>query len=148
MAKRKYSKKGNRQAKPQTIDGIKVKSKLEAYMLQALKDAKLFEGYENETWELLPSLSSVNLCYERQGNGKGDFKQRNGSAVRKCTYTPDFTGKDFIIETKGYAQGDFKMKWKLFKHKLDDTKDARIIYKPHTKTECDLVIQIIKNNRN
>ena len=30
-------------------------------------------------------------------------------------YTPDFIGKDFIIETKGRANESFPMRWKLFK---------------------------------
>ena len=30
-------------------------------------------------------------------------------------YTPDFIGKDFIIETKGRANESFPLRWKLFK---------------------------------
>lgn len=135
------------QANKVTVDGIKFASGLEAYMYRALKKDKLFEMYEEEKFELLDGFHLPNECYERQSNGKGEFRQRNVSKIRGISYTPDFTGKDYIIETKGRANDSFPLRYKLFKHKLLITKDMRVLYKPQTHKECDEVINLIKNNR-
>ena len=130
-----------------TVDDVKFKSALEVYMYRALKKEKLFEGYENEQFDLVDGLHSPNLYFARQANGKGEFKQRNASKVRGITYTPDFCGKDFIIETKGYATPDFNIRFKLFKTNLFENNDSRTVYVPRTQKECDRVIELIKNAR-
>ena len=33
--------------------------------------------------------------------------------ILNIKYTPDFIGKDFIIETKGRANESFPLRWKL-----------------------------------
>ena len=145
----KRNRKGRKhvQANKVSVDGINFASGLEAYMYRALKKEKLFDMYEGEKFELIEGFYSQNLCWERQSNGKGEFKQRNVSKIRGITYTPDFTGKDYIIETKGRANESFPIRWKLFKRKLHQLEDKRKIYKPQTQKECDEVIQLILNNR-
>ena len=128
-------------------DGIVFASGLEIYMYNALKKAKLFDKYEGEQFLLIEGFNFPNVSYERQTNGKGDFRNRNTSAIRKITYTPDFTGKDYIIETKGRANESFPMRWKLFKRLLVSNKDTRALYKPQTKKECDDVVRLILNSR-
>ena len=44
-----------------------------------------------------------NEVYERQANGKGDYKNRGCKRILPIKYTPDFIGEEFIIETKGRA---------------------------------------------
>ena len=56
-----------------------------------------------------------NEVYERQANGKGDYKNRGCKRILPIKYTPDFIGDTFIIETKGRANESFPMRWKLFK---------------------------------
>ena len=57
-----------------------------------------------------------NKAYEKQANGKGDFTNRGEKKILGIKYTPDFTGKDYIIECKGRANESFPLRWKLFKH--------------------------------
>ena len=129
-----------------TADGITFASKLERYMYMALKEADLFEKYEGETFELQQAFQIPNLVYERMANGKGDFKLRSGS-IRNIKYTPDFTGIDYIIETKGHANMAFPLRYKMFKKWLFDNQDTRTLYKPQNHKQCDSVIQLIKQLR-
>ena len=131
-----------------TCDGVTFASGLEKHMYQALKKEKLYEGYENEKFTLIDGFSLSNECYERQANGKGEFRERNaGKNVRGITYTPDFCGRDFIIECKGRANESFPIRWKLFKRLLKENNDTRTVYKPQTQKECERVVELIKNSR-
>ena len=132
--------------KPITADGITFASKLERYMYMALKQADLFEKYEGETFELQQAFQIPNLVYERMANGKGEFKLRS-SSIRNIKYTPDFTGIDYIIETKGHANMAFPLRYKMFKKWLFDNQDTRTLYKPQNHKQCDSVIQLIKQLR-
>ena len=96
-------KKGPVQAKKVTHDGIKFASGLEKYMYIALKKAKIKAEYEGQTFELVNSFDFNLESVERQANGKGEYKNRGNKKILGIKYTPDFIGKDFIIETKGRA---------------------------------------------
>lgn len=153
MARRKTIRRGRKgrkgpvNSKKVQVDGITFASGLEVYMYRALKKAKLFENYEQESFELMEGFDFTSESYERQANGKGEFRNRNSSKIRKITYTPDFTGKDYIIETKGRANESFPIRYKLFKKWLMENGDHRALYKPQTQKECDEVIELIKNSR-
>ncbi len=149
MIKRnRKGKKGPVRANKVKFDGINFASGLERYCYQALKKEKLFEGYENEQFQLLEGFSLENESYEKQANGKGDFIQRGGKKILGIKYTPDFCGKGFIIECKGRANESFPIRWKLFKKHLNDVGDKRVLYKPQNQKDVDLMIQIMKNKRN
>ena len=115
--------------------------------MDQLKANRLFEGYENETFEVNPPFFFENDSYERSQNGKGEYKNRGNQKVRPITYTPDFVGKDFIIEVKGYIkQGSydaFPLRWKLFKSWLTKNKIGKTLYMPRTKKEIDKTIELI-----
>lgn len=147
--KKSYKKKAgwSSNVKKYTVDGVEFKSALEVYMYRALIKEKLFEGYENEKFTLLDGFHATALFYARQSNGKGEFKQRNTSKVRSMTYTPDFCGKDYIIETKGYATPVFNDRFKRFRQLQELNKDNRTVFVPRTQKECEQVIQLIKNSR-
>lgn len=141
--KRKKRKKGPVQSKKVSYDGINFASGLERYMYMALKKAKIKSEYEGETFVLLNGFEFHNESYERQSNGKGEFKNRGKKKILPIKYTPDFIGKDFIIETKGRANESFPMRWKLFK-KLIKTEFPNVtLYKPQNQKECDEVIRLI-----
>ena len=74
-------KKGPVQAKKVTCDGIKFASGLEKYMYLALKNAKVKAQYEGDTYQLFDGFDFQNECYERQANGKGEFKNRGCKKV-------------------------------------------------------------------
>jgi hypothetical protein len=146
--KRISRKKGPVVSKVVSYDGITFASGLEKYMYIALKKADIDFDYEGKTFELVPSFTFKNECFERQSNGKGDFINRGCKKVLNLKYTPDFLGIDFIIETKGRANDSFPLRWKLFKEWMMDNNDDRTLYKPQNNSECDKTIKLIMDKRN
>lgn len=145
--RRKSKKRGPVQAKKITYDGIKFASGLERYTYMALKKEKLFEEYEGEVFNLIEGFNFPNESYEKQSNGKGDYTNRGIKKILGIKYTPDFTGKDYIIECKGRANESFPLRWKLFKLWMTNTGDLRPLYKPQNQKDVDRTIQIIKERR-
>jgi hypothetical protein len=147
MRRKRSKKRGPVFAKKVSYDGINFASGLERYTYMALKKEKLFEYYEGEVFQLIESFDFPNESYEKQANGKGDYTNRGSKKVLGIKYTPDFTGKDYIIECKGRANESFPLRWKLFKLWLTKNNIGKTLYKPQNQKEVDLTIQMIKNNR-
>ena len=84
-----------------------------------------------------------NECYERMSNGKGEFKDRGRKRILPIKYTPDFIGKDYIIECKGRANESFPMRWKMFKLLVSIQFPNYKLFKPQNQNECDQVVKII-----
>ena len=145
MLRRK--KRGPVRSKKKTVDGIEFKSGLEAYMYTALKNAGIKAKYEGISYELIPSFDFKNKSYEKQSNGKGEYKDRGGTKIRKITYTPDFTGDNFIIECKGRPNESFPIRWKLFKMYASKKLPKVKIYKPQNQKECDETVSLILGKR-
>jgi hypothetical protein len=144
---RKRLKRGPVQAKKVSCDGINFASGLEKYTYIALKNNKLFEGYENEVFQLIESFEFSNTSYEKQANGKGNYTNRGQKRILGIKYTPDFVGKDYIIECKGRANESFPIRWKLFKLWLTKNKIGKTLYKPQNQKEVELTIVLIKERR-
>lgn len=147
MRYKKSRKRGPVTAKKISYDGINFASGLERYTYIALKKAKLFEYYEGENFALIDSFDFPNESYEKQANGKGEYINRGIKKILGIKYTPDFTGKDYIIECKGRANESFPLRWKLFKLWLTKNNIGRTLYKPQNQKEVDLTIQMIKEKR-
>tara|TARA_R110000803_G_C11916709_1_gene313876 strand:- start:308 stop:784 length:477 start_codon:yes stop_codon:yes gene_type:complete len=136
-----------------SFKGIAYKSGLEKNMAMLLDSAGIEFEYEAKTFEVVESFKFDFDCYERQANGKGEMINRGRKKVQGIKYTPDFIGEGFIIETKGYANESFPIRWKLFKRMLfeqtanDIHKVPLTIYKPQTVSECEEVIKLIKERR-
>ena len=145
--RRKYKKKGPVQSKKISYDGIVFASGHEKYTYLSLKENKLFEGYENQVFQLVESFNFRNITYEKQSNGKGDYINRGQKKVLGIKYTPDFVGKDFIIECKGRANESFPIRWKLFKLWLTKNKIGKTLYKPQNQKEVDQTMILIKESR-
>ncbi len=101
MWRGKKKKKGPVRAKKTVVDGLSFSSGLEAYMYKALKAAKIQAKYEGETYELIHAFKFQSDVYERCANSKGEYKNRGNKNILGIKYTPDYGGKDFIIECKG-----------------------------------------------
>ena len=140
-------KKGPVNSKKIIVDNIQFKSGLEAYMYKALKTAKIKTEYEGITYELIPSFNFKNSVYERQSNGKGEYKDRGDKKILKISYTPDFTGREFIIECKGRPNEAFPIRWKLFKRYVSENLPKVTIYKPQNQRECDETVNLILGKR-
>ena len=145
--RRKYKKRGPVQSKKIICDGIQFASGLEKYTYLSLKNNKLFEGYENQVFQLVESFDFRNKTYEKQANGKGDYINRGEKKILGIKYTPDFVGKDFIIECKGRANESFPIRWKLFKLWLTKNKIGKTLYKPQNQNDVDLMIMLMKEKR-
>ena len=145
--KRYKRKKGPVNSRKVTIDGIKFASGLEKYCYLALKKEKIFEGYENEKFTLIEGFQFNNATFEKQSNGKGEYTNRGVKKILPISYTPDFVGKDFIIECKGRANESFPLRWKLFKRWITENKDGRTLYKPSNQKEVDATVQLILERR-
>tara|TARA_Y100000310_G_C20503834_1_gene725383 strand:- start:413 stop:856 length:444 start_codon:yes stop_codon:yes gene_type:complete len=145
MLRRK--KKGPVNSKKIIVDNIQFKSGLEAYMYKALKTAKIKTKYEGITYELIPSFNFKNSVHERQSNGKGEYKDRGDKKILKISYTPDFTGREFIIECKGRPNEAFPIRWKLFKRYVSENLPKVTIYKPQNQRECDETVNLILGKR-
>ena len=148
MKKRFKRKKGPVRASKVEYDGVKFASGLEKYMYIALKKAKIKFSYELRSFELLPSFQFNQVAYERQANGKGEYRDRGNKKILGIKYTPDFEGKDFIIETKGRANESFPLRYKLFKALMAITEPSVSLYKPQNQRECDKTIELILEKRN
>ena len=145
--KRKSGKRGPVRAKKVSYDGIDFASGLEKYMYIALKKNKIKAKYEGETFVLLAGFHFENKVYERQANGKGDYKNRGEKRILPIKYTPDFIGDDFIIETKGRANESFPMRWKLFKRLVMNQFPNVTLYKPQNQKECEETVKLILSRR-
>jgi len=145
--KKRSRKKGPVRANKVSYDGIQFASGLEKYMYIALKKNKIKAKYEGETFVLLSGFHFDNEVYERQSNGKGEYKNRGCKRILPIKYTPDFIGDDFIIETKGRANESFPMRWKLFKRLIVNQFPNVTLYKPQNQKECDETIRIILDKR-
>ena len=144
---RRRKKKGPVQAKKISYNGISFASGLERYTYIALKKNKLYEGYESETFQIIESFNFPNISYEKQANGKGEYINRGSKKILGIKYTPDFIGKDYIIECKGRPNESFPLRWKLFKLWLTKNNIGKILYKPQNQKEVDRTIALIKEHR-
>ena len=111
------------------IDGITFRSKLEAFTYQMLKDNHIDAEYEQHRYELLPKFTY------------------NDEHIRAITYLPDFVGKDFIIECKGFATDAWPNREKLFKFYLANNAPHIKFYVVKTQKQVKELIQILKQNR-
>lgn len=132
--------------------GTDYKSGLEKNMAMLLDSAGIIFKYEPTKFQLMEGFHFPFKSYERQANGKGDMIDRGQKKVQGISYTPDFIGDGFIIETKGFANENFPRTWKMFKEWLTKNKgynpDDIVIYKPQKISECAEVVVLIKKYRN
>ena len=84
-------------ATPLVYDSIQFKSKLEVYCYRRLKECNILANYEPIKFVIQPGFTLFN------------------EKIRPITYTPDFIGNEWILETKGIANELFPMRWKLIK---------------------------------
>lgn len=126
MSKKSTNKK-IKNATPVNCDGIHFKSRLEKYCYKKLKENKIKAEYEKHTYTLVEGF------------------EFDGKKIRPMTYTPDFVGKNFVIECKGQQNDAFPLRWKLFKLYLHNKKKNVKLYLPRNLKQVDEVIEMIKN---
>ena len=117
-------------ATPIEADGIKFRSKLELYTYKKLKEANIVTEYEQHKYELLPAFVF------------------HGKKIRAMTYLPDFVGKDFIIECKGFANDAFPLRKKLFEFWLSVHEPETQYHVVRTQKEVDQLVETLKSLNN
>lgn len=131
--------------KEKIYNDTKYRSVLEVTCAMELALNNIPFKYEPEEYILLDSGNYPGIIYEKKKiKGKPTFTKSRGT-IRKISYTPDFVGDGWIIETKGFETAEFKLKWKLFQAEL--IKQGKIVhlFKPTNKREITETIQIIKS---
>ena len=130
MARKRIKKEGKvKNATPTQLDGIKFRSKLEAYTYTKLKEANIPIEYEKHRYMLLPSFIFEN------------------KTIRAITYLPDFVGSNFIIECKGYPNDSWALREKLFKYYLINNLPNYKYYIVHNQKEVDQLIKELKDGQ-
>lgn len=119
-----------RNATPVVADGIKFRSKLEKFCYEKLKEANIFNEYEQYHFELIPAFEYKNKKY------------------RAITYKPDFVGDTFIIECKGFPNDSWALREKLFNRYLYMNNVEKDFYIVHTQKEVIALIETLKNKNN
>ena len=140
--RRKYSRSKVKNAKKSTYKGINFQSQLELHCYKKLESDKIPVEYEKTTFTIFNSLIYPQACYE--GTTKKLYNK--GNKIRPITYTPDFVDPNgkWIIETKGYANESFPLRWKLFKKHLKDNNLQYVLFLPRNKKQVDEVVELIK----
>ena len=129
-------------------DGIQFDSDRELDMYNLLKQANIkftYIGKDNAKYKVLEESEYQGECYERAQ--KRSKLMRDTSKISETGYTPDFVGEneDWFIEVKGRKLGDFNLRWKLFKHFLNNREPKPLIFMPVTTGDCEQVINILKS---
>lgn len=128
MKRQRKKKEGKiRNATPTEYDGIKFRSKLEMYTYKKLREARISADYEQHRFELLPAFVAL-----------------SGKKYRAITYLPDFVGKDFIIECKGFPNESWPLRKKLFEYALVRDNLKYDFYEVHTQKEVDALVLNLK----
>ncbi len=129
-------------AKKSTYDGKNFQSNLELHCYKELQKAGVAVEYEETTFTIFEALVYPQACYE--GTSKKLWSK--GSKVRPITYTPDFVDPNgkWIIETKGFANDSFPLRWKLFKKHLKENNHHYVLFMPRNQKQVNEVVELIK----
>lgn len=144
--KRKPKTKGIKKVNSAKVEynGILFDSKLEIYCYKKLIEAGLQFEYTNRKYIIVSPFTFDNLSYE-PNKRKGDLLSKRTNKIKYISYTPDFVGKGWIIETKGRPNDQFPLRWKLFKKYLTDNNIKFNLYLPKNQKQIDQCIELIKN---
>ena len=130
MVRKRTKKEGKaKNATPTQLDGIKFRSKLEAYTYKKLKEANIYAEYEQYRYMLLPSFIFEN------------------KTVRAITYLPDFVGSNFIIECKGFPNEAWPLREKLFKYYLTNNMPNYSFYLVRNQKQVDELVKVLKDGK-
>jgi len=122
-----------------------MRSKLEQTCADLLTAHGILYEYERQRVVLQTAFEVTYPCYEREGKLFKKYTRK----MLAVTYTPDFVGDGWVIETKGYERESSKIKWKMFKRYLEDKGINVTIFKPHTKGEIlECIAIILKDSPN
>lgn len=126
-------------------DGIKFKSGLEVFCYKKLKEYGIPFEYEKLKFKIYEGNKLTFPCYFPDKSGNMSIE---ASKLRDTNYTPDFVGKDWIIETKGMRTPVYLLKLKLFRQLLEGNTRFKVFLEPHNQKQIVQCIEIIKKISN
>lgn len=124
--------KGNQKVRNATkieLDGIKFRSKLEAYTYRRLKEEGFIFEYEKHKYTIIEKFEYM------------------GEKLRASTLTPDFVNLDkkIMIEVKGFETDISKLKRKLLMYKLHIAREDWNIFMVKNQRQVEeLIIKLNK----
>lgn len=146
-------------AKKHTYKDIVFDSGLELFCYKELEKTGIDFIYQPEPFILLPKFECNFTNYEVKGRIYRDSNKKiikNTKAfiecplatVRQIAYTTDFMAVDrsWIIETKGYSNESFPLRWKMFKYLLNYTGFNGKLLKPENQNQVLDCIKIIMDD--
>lgn len=106
-----------------------------------LVEAGIKFEYEPYAIELMPAFTALSVSsFEKYRKNFVPKKPK----IQSISYTPDFVGHNWIIETKGIRTPDFNIKWKLLKHYFFLKGQKVLLLMPSNKKEIGISIELIK----
>lgn len=123
-------------------DGHKFRSGLEISCYKLLKEANIDFGYESKTFLLQEAFTFPHETYEKVGK-KGMFLKFSPK-IRKIEHTPDFSGKNWVIETKGFIRASNANIIKMFKKHILDNNLNLNYYMAYNIADIKECIKLIK----
>ena len=130
-------------AKKVIYDGISFKSRLELYCYKKLKESEIQFHYEPKAF-ILHIGNKPNLVKFYDPDKKTKHLKLNTTKLTNITYTPDFVGDGWIIETKGIKSSTYSIKMKMFREYLEGTGKEWIVIEPHNQYQIDEAVNMIK----
>jgi len=146
VEKKRVNSPSKRKDKP-TYNGIIFDSGLEVYCYKQLEKNDIEFKYEPTSFVLQIPFVYPHFVYESDKK-RGVLLHQRTPKYQSISYTPDFVGKDWIIETKGVATDRFKIVWKLFKKYLTDNNFKFDLYLPKNQKQVDQCIELIQSKNN
>lgn len=134
-----------------TYNGVLFRSGLEKFCAETLDNANIPFEYEATTFTLMDKFTSNCPFYgdiKYKDRKTKEFVQYFGIVnpnVRAMTYTPDFVGDGWIIETKGMMTDSATLKQKLFKQHLLDNDLHYIVFVPRNRTQVLETVKIVRD---
>jgi len=127
-----------------TYKGVQYRSMLEVTCAMLLAQHGIEFQYEPYEITLVEGDKYPGIIYEKKTRKKKKIYGPSTGTIRRVSYTPDFIGKGWVIETKGYETPEFKLKWKLFQLELMKKGNVPLLLKPTNKKEILESIHLIK----
>jgi len=127
-------------------NGITFDSSLEVYCYKQLEKTIIPFAYEPTSYILQIPFVYPHNVYESDMK-RGKLLSKRTPKYQSISYTPDFIGDGWIIETKGLATERFKLIWKIFKKYLTDKNIKFDLYLPKNQKQVDQCIELIQSNK-
>ena len=124
-------------------DGISFKSRLELHCYKKLKESGIQFQYEPKSYVLHVGNKPNLVKFYDPDKSNSKCLKLNTTKLTNITYTPDFVGDNWIIETKGLKTTSYSIKMKILRSILEQSNQEWYIFEPHNNAQIDCAIKLI-----